>query len=133
VAKWVPGFNTIVLQGAKEDRVSVTGRKVPTALLPIDRHITFTTGRDDQGAYHDVRLRCLDHVVRDVSSGEIGPAAIRVGVHHHRRGAPNQERRLAPESDRQELLQSRSTLDHWNALAKQLAGALGAVELHSAW
>ena len=56
MAKWVPGFNTIVLQGAKEDRVSVTGREASSALLLIDRHIAFTTGRDDQGAYHDVRL-----------------------------------------------------------------------------
>jgi SNF2 family DNA or RNA helicase len=56
VAKWVPGFNTIVLQGAKEDRVSVTGIQAPSASLAIDRDIAFTTGRDDQGAYHDVRL-----------------------------------------------------------------------------
>lgn len=96
----------------------------------MDTTDTGVVGKHRDRYCPQAEIRHSHHIIRNVHEGEIDTEEIQLGIHHHRRSTPNQECRLAPLADHQDIRQSRTAPYYWYTITKQPTRTLGIVELY---
>mmetsp|Transcript_11502 Transcript_11502/g.29705 ORF Transcript_11502/g.29705 Transcript_11502/m.29705 type:complete len:232 (-) Transcript_11502:1847-2542(-) len=81
------------------------------------------------GTHLPWKIRRLCDLLRDGYQGERAPEEVPLAVHHHRRGAPHQERELAAVARDSHVPLQLQAADHGNPAAEQPARAVGPAQL----